>query len=308
MKDKYISLCTDSDALFFNMRIMQAEYPAPATSKASVTPRDTHTVIGKSDRPQVTLAEFDTSVNPDDSLIKRTAYWMIGEVKRLDAENAEKYNVYYDEYSSNECSVSISANSLTSELINRFSFNISIRMDSVQDSIAKIYINGLYVNKKYNDVGSKLLDIAKTAVRSLANLSGCKMGLVELFSVETAVLFYIKNGFVVKDLFWQTDPQNKVYSTQKMIEFAIKEDNIEIVKKYAKVTSDNFLDFVKYLIENTKYGKYFTTYFEELDNPDEVERSIMQSRFISSIFTTHMIYAYVRDNTKPKVSLKPLAM
>lgn len=233
---------------------------------------------------------------------------MISEVKRLDSENAERYTVYYEEYSNQECSVTISAQELTTELIKTFSFSVSTYTDPIFGSLAKVYIGGLFINKKYNNVGSALLDIAKSAVRSLANLNACKLGVVELYSVETAVLFYIKNGFIVKDLFWQNDPQNKVYSTQRMIEFAMKEDNVDIMKRYAKVNSENFLDFVKYLLEKTKYGRYFKAYFEALENPDEIEKSIMQSRFISSIFTTNMIYPYVRDTTKPRVNLKPLTM
>lgn len=234
---------------------------------------------------------------------------MLGEIRKLDEENAVKYSVYYDEYSDRECSVSVvSSEPPTTELIQRFSFNISTYVDQNRGPIAKIYVGGLYVNRKYHDVGSNLLSIAKSAIRYMVNIGGFNVGMIELYSVETAVLFYIKNEFVIKDLFWQVDPQSKVYATQRMIDFAMKESNINIMKKYATVTSENFLDFVKFLLEKTKYGKYFTAYFEALNNPDEIEKSVMQSRFISSIFNTNMVWLHIRDTSKPRVNLKPLTL
>lgn len=70
MNEEYISLvqCTDSGAPLLNMRIMQAAYPAPAPIRSE--PVSTQ----KEPERRITLADFNTSVNADDSLIKRTAY------------------------------------------------------------------------------------------------------------------------------------------------------------------------------------------------------------------------------------------
>lgn len=134
------------------------------------------------------------------------------------------------------------------------------------------------------------------------------VGTIELGSVDTAVMFYIKNGFVISDLFNKSNPQQKVYSTQRMIEFAMRENNPNIMKMYAKLTTDNFAEFVTFLMGKTKYGRFFKAYTDALSPEDAVETSIMQSKFISTIFNTYMTFQYVREVSRPKVTLKPLAL
>lgn len=234
---------------------------------------------------------------------------MINQIKLFDSSSVDKYTLNYSLYGDREAHVSINASEPpTTEFIKSFSFSIGMHTDYNRGLTARIYINGLFVNKKYSDVGSTLLDIAKTAMRSMVNIGQLGSGTVELWSVPTAVFFYIKNGFLVRSLFDQYDPQNKAISTNKMIHFAMKEDNIDIVKQFAKLTQDTFVDFINFLLEKTKFGKYFTAYFEELPSPDDTEKSVMQSSFISELFDTSMVYLYIRDLSKTRVTLKPLTM
>jgi hypothetical protein len=191
-------------------------------------------------------------------------------------------------------------------LIQRFSFELSTVNDQTYGKSVRIYVGGLFVNQKHMDVGSTLLTILKSALKTLVNLGQFSYGAIELYSVETAVLFYIKNGFIVRDLYIKNDPQYKVESTHKMIHFALKEQNIEIMRMYAQVTTENFMEFIQYLLEKTKYGQYFRAYFEALETPDEKEKNILQSRFISSLFSTSMVYPYVRDMSQQKITLKPM--
>jgi hypothetical protein len=165
------------------------------------------------------------------------------------------------------------------------------------------------VNKKFADVGSTLLDLLKGALRSLVVLDQLNAGRIELYSVESAVLFYIKQGFVVRDLVNSPDLQASSDSFHKILKFAIKNNDIKIMQKYAEVTPDNFVDFINYLLENTKYGKFFQAYFDAKDGDDsEMQKSVMASRFISSIFNTSMVYQFVRDQNKTVVKLKPLTL
>jgi len=141
---------------------------------------------------------------------------------------------------------------------------------------------------------------------SLTNLLNLSAGFIELYSVETAVLFYIKNGFIVRDLWVKNNPQTKAAATQKMIRFAMDENNIEFIKEYAKVNKDNFIEFVEYLLRISKFGKFFKAYFDALDEKSVIEESVMKSRFIASVFNTDMLWPYVREVSNKKINLKPL--
>lgn len=234
---------------------------------------------------------------------------MINQIKLVDPESLDKYTIYFDLYGDHGCGVSISCSeNPTTEAIRTFSFSINLCNNQIYGKSVKIDIGSLFINKKYSDVGSTLLDIAKTALKSMVNIGQYNMGTVELWSVETAVVFYIKNGFVVRGMFEADDPQQKSLSTHKILHFAMKENNIDIMKRYAKVNKENFLEFVQYLLEKTKYGRYFKAYFDSLDNPNEIEKSVMHSKFISSIFESSMVFAYFRDLSKSRITLKPLTI
>lgn len=300
--DEYISLvqCFDSVAPLMNVQLSW-QRPEPIRAQA--------VDIVSEERPKLLLSEFNQSVEPDDSLIKRTAIWMINQIKLVDPEYLDKYTIYFDLYGDYCCGVSISClEPVTTEAIRTFSFSINLYNNQIYGKSVRIDVSSLFINKKYANIGSTLLDIVKSALKSIVNVGQYYMGTVELWSVETAVVFYIKNGFVVRSIFEANDPQQKSISTHKILHFAMKENNIDIMKQYAKVNSENFLEFVQYLLEKTKYGRYFKAYFNALEKPDEIEKSVMQSKFISSIFESSMIFPYFRDLSKSRVTLKPLTV
>lgn len=229
-------------------------------------------------------------------------------MKELDKDNLENYTISVNKYP-NEVGVYIHAvEPIVTQSIKSLSFTLSTYNNDPQwGNTAKIYVGGLYVNKKFNDVGSQILSVLKAGVMSLVNTAALNTGFVELWSAETAVMFYIKNGFMIRDLWDQKNPESRVNSVFRMTMFAMQEENVEIMTKFAQVTQDNFAEFLDYLLENTKQGKYFKAYYDALDSPNEVEKSIMQSRFISSVFSSSMIWMYVRTVSKQKLLIKQLA-
>lgn len=188
---------------------------------------------------------IDFSLNEEKSFLEKAMSFIIDEIKRIDPENLDRYNAYLE---SNPNNIYFTINTIESasiEKISSLSFSIGIYNDSDYGRKAVLNLNGLYVNKKFENTGSRILEIMQTAIRSLVGLEQLSAGFIELYSVETAVLFYIKNGFLVKDLFTKNHPQSKAQSTHKMLHFALKENNIEIMKRYAKVNQENFIDFVE---------------------------------------------------------------
>ncbi|HCW07328.1 MAG TPA: hypothetical protein DGG95_08190 [Cytophagales bacterium] len=178
-------------------------------------------------------------------LASKAVLFVIDEIKRIDPENLERYSVYFEEGEQSGYVNINTTDAATIEKISSISFGISIREDLDYGKKAVLALNGLFINKKYENIGSRILETMQTAMRSLVGLEQLNCGFIELYSVETAVLFYIKNGFIVRDLFSKNLPQTKAQATHKILHFALKENNIEIVKKYAKVNPDNFLDFVE---------------------------------------------------------------
>ena len=292
-----------------NMNVMMAAPPNGVPTVRSIDAPVPASDVESNGPISNRLADFNENPQDGDDFVDRACIWIINQIINFDKANVDKYQMTYQQYNENDAYVNIWADDPpTTQLIQRISFNVGIWNDAQYGRVARIYINGLYVNKKYSDVGSALLDILKAGLRSLVSLAQLNMGSVELYSVETAVLFYIKQGFMVRDLIAKKDPQNSVYSTQKILRFALEENNIEIMKKYAGVNQENFTEFIDYLVGSTKYGKFFKAYFDAREDSAEMEQAVMTSRFIASLFDTNMIFQFIRDPYKARVNLKPLTM
>lgn len=292
----------DNDARIMNMNVI---YASPIIRNENIG-ENVISEASTSKQNRILLSEFKPS-DANDNVIEQVMNNIIKSFVYIDISNVDSYQLVTEVNSQNDVYVSINSNdSNVDQLLQTLSFSISLGQDPTYGKVVRIHIHSLFVNKKNIDVGSSILSIIKSGLRYIVLTLQLNAGFIELYSVETAVFFYIKNGFVIRDLFYKSDPQSKVYSTDKILHFALHEDNIEIMKKYAEITVDNFLDFIEYLIKNTKYGKYFTAYFEALNNQDDLEESVFQSRFISSLFTTSVIYPFIRDANSVRIQLKQL--
>ena len=309
MNPDYINLVLTEDAgsPFMNMNVIMASSIQPMHTPH---PPIAHIeAVTEQEHGETLLSEYESIVDETDSLIQIMASNIVLAIRQLDPEYSDKYVLNINRYCDCELNITIYAKyGPTVEAIQRISLALYQGESPDYGSYAKIYVNGLYVNKKYQDVGSNILSILKLYLMQWVDSGQLSVGMIELGSVDTAVMFYIKNGFVISDLFNKSSPQQKAYATQRMLEFAIKENNPGIMKMYAKLSKENFADFIKFLMEKTKYGRFFKAYIDALPEENGIEQSVMQSKFISSLFNTNMIFQYVRAISKPKIMLKQLTV
>lgn len=259
---------------------------------------DRNNSICLSDFSQEWLGQYIQNVGFD---LTSVVYNMINDIIIEDSEQIHNYilnlnsgqGLDIDGTSSvNQVNISINNKALENGIIKTFNFGLSINKETVSANVS-----GLYVNKRYAGAGSKLLNVIKKAIKTITSFDSQKNkgGSIELYSVETAVMFYIKNGFIIKDIYNLKDPLQKANTVFRIMEFAIREDNIDLIKKFAAMDvskPEQFQEFIDYVFENTKYGKFFTTYSEAAGGNGDTEASIMRSKFISALFPTNMIWTY----------------
>lgn len=217
----------------------------------------------------------------------------IEKIKLLDSDHVNMYQLeisdYNDSVNFNLHSIRNIPNSIRDNLIDVFNFNFRC-----SDNNLYVYLSSLYILQKYVNVGSSLLTLLKEFTTDLVNLFGYTNGFIELYSVDTALMFYIKNNLIPRCVYFMDgDPIEHARVAERVIGLAQKNKNKKLIDDFIKMKkgdSTAFLEFSLYLFNNTIEGEYYRYYIKQMNEFDtNVYESILLSKFMNTIFDGSMI-------------------